>query len=175
MSCAEKALRIWAAAAPSEGKLRETRFNLRTGAALRLLSECFSSRRNILSKNANVSEAVTLSFSSSSRIPRELSRFLHERRQKLKQSCGPGRFYCIACRAPKAPAGSMADCTPVSPTVGNLCGICPDCQRLIYRRVNLAKIDAVRGDLDITFTQPSPRISHRDKLHDPRSPIATAQ
>jgi hypothetical protein len=91
-------------------------------------------------------------------LGRELSRFLHERRQKLKQSCGPGRFYCIACRAPKAPAGSMADCTPVSPTVGNLCGICPDCQRLIYRRVNLAKIDAVRGDLDITFTQPSPRI-----------------
>jgi hypothetical protein len=108
-------------------------------------------------------------------LGRELSRFLHERRQKLKQSCGPGRFYCIACRAPKAPAGGMADCTPVSPTVGNLCGICPDCQRLIYRRVNLAKIDAVRGDVDITFTQPSPRISHRDKHHDPRSPIATAQ
>jgi hypothetical protein len=67
MSCAEKALRICGATAPSEGKLRGTRFKLRTGAALRLLSECFSSRRKILSKNANVSEAVTLSFSSSSR------------------------------------------------------------------------------------------------------------
>jgi hypothetical protein len=68
VECAEKALRIWGATAPSEGKLPWTRFKLRTGAALRLLSACFSSRRNILSKNANVSEAVTLSFSSSSRI-----------------------------------------------------------------------------------------------------------
>jgi hypothetical protein len=41
---------------------------------------------------------------------------------------------------------------------GNLCGICPDCDRIIYRRVNLAKIDAVRGDLEITFTRPCPRL-----------------
>ena len=88
----------------------------------------------------------------------ELSRFLHERRQKAKRSCGPGRFYCIACRAPKVPAGKMAECIPTGPLVGNLCGICPDCDRLIYRRVNLAKIGAVRGELDITFTQPHPRI-----------------
>jgi hypothetical protein len=27
------------------------------------------------------------------------------------------------------------------------------CNRLIYRRVNLTKIDAVRGDLEITFTR----------------------
>jgi Helix-turn-helix domain len=44
-------------------------------------------------------------------LGRELSRFLHERRQKAKQSCGPGRIFCIACRAPKVPAGKMADCT----------------------------------------------------------------
>jgi hypothetical protein len=88
----------------------------------------------------------------------ELSRFLHERRQKAKQSCGPGRIYCIACRAPKVPAGKMVECTPTGPLAGNLCGICPDCNRLIYRRVNLGKIDAIRGDLDITFTEHRPRI-----------------
>ena len=91
-------------------------------------------------------------------LGRELSRFLYERRQNAKQTCGPGRIYCIACRVPKLPAGKMAECTPTSALAGNLCGICPDCDRLIYRRVNLMKIDAVRGDLDITFTQPSPRI-----------------
>ena len=76
----------------------------------------------------------------------------------MKQVCGPGRIYCIACRAPKVPAGKMADCSPVGPQAGNLCGICPDCDRLIYRRVNLAKIDAIRGDLDITIQEPDPRI-----------------
>jgi Helix-turn-helix domain len=94
-------------------------------------------------------------------LGRELSRFLQERRQRAKQSCGPGRIYCIACRAPKAPAGNMADCMPTSPSAGNLCGICPDCDRLIYRRVNLSKIDAVRGDLEIAFKQPQPRIRER--------------
>jgi hypothetical protein len=91
-------------------------------------------------------------------LGRELSRFLVERRQKAKQTCGPGRIYCIACRAPKVPAGKMAECTPTGPLAGNVRGICPDCDRLIYRRVNLAKIDAVRGDLEITFTGPCPRL-----------------
>jgi hypothetical protein len=91
-------------------------------------------------------------------LGRELSRFLRERRLRAKQTCGPGRIYCIACRAPKVPAGKMADCIPTGPFAGNLCGICPDCQRLIYRRVNLAKIDAVRGELEITVTQPRARI-----------------
>jgi hypothetical protein len=91
-------------------------------------------------------------------LGRELSRFLHERRQKAKQSCGPGRIFCIACRAPKLPAGKIADCIPIGRLAGNLCGICPDCGRLMYRRVNIAKINAVRGDLEITFTQPPPRI-----------------
>jgi hypothetical protein len=89
---------------------------------------------------------------------RELLRFLQERRQRARQSCGPGRIYCIACRAPKVPAGKMADCIPTGPLAGNLCGICPDCHRLIYRRVNLAKIDAVRGELEITVTRPRARI-----------------
>src|SRR6266404_3171676 len=44
-------------------------------------------------------------------LGQELSRFLHECRQKAKQSCGLGRLYCIACRAPKVPAGKMAECT----------------------------------------------------------------
>jgi hypothetical protein len=87
-----------------------------------------------------------------------LLRFLYGRRQKGKQPCGPGRIYCIACRAPKAPAGKMAECISTGPRSGNLRGICPDCDRLIYRRVNLTKIDAMRGELEITFTQPSWRI-----------------
>src|SRR5262249_7779823 len=91
-------------------------------------------------------------------LGRELSRFLQERRQKTKQSCGPGRLYCIACRAPKLPPRKMAECISTGPLLGNLCGICPDCDRLIYRRVNLAKIDAIRGDLEITYTQPRSRI-----------------
>ena len=47
----------------------------------------------------------------------------------------------------------MAECVETSDTTGTLQGICPDCERMIYRRVNPQKIAAVRGDLDVTFTQ----------------------
>src|SRR5262249_15947461 len=90
-------------------------------------------------------------------LGQELSRFLRERRQKAKKTCGPGRIYCIACRAPKLPALKMADCTATGPLAGSLCGICPDCGRLIYRRVHLAKNKSVRGQPGVTSTHPPPR------------------
>lgn len=88
----------------------------------------------------------------------ELRRFLAERRTRAKQACGPGRIYCLPCREPKVPAGNMAECTQNSDTTGTLQGICPDCNRMIYRRINPLKLAAVRGDLDITVTQARPRI-----------------
>ena len=93
----------------------------------------------------------------------ELRRFLTERRVRAKRSCGPGRIYCLPCRAPKSPAGKMAECVATSDTTGTLRVICPDCDRMIYRTVNPQKIDAVRGDLDITLTQAQPRIEETTK------------
>jgi hypothetical protein len=90
-------------------------------------------------------------------------RFLAERRARTKQACGAGRIYCLPCRAPKVPAGNMAECIATSETIGTLCGICPDCDRIIYRRVNPQKLDAVRGDLSITVTQAQPRIEETRK------------
>jgi hypothetical protein len=90
-------------------------------------------------------------------LGRELSRFLYERRQKRKRECGPGRIYCLACRAPKIPGLNMVECTPTG-VAASLCGICPDCGRLMYRHVNLSSLDAIRGELEITFRQPSSRL-----------------
>jgi hypothetical protein len=88
----------------------------------------------------------------------DIRRFLTERRARAKRPSGPGRIYCLPCRAPKVPAGKMAECVAVGDTTGALQGICPDCGRMIYRRVNPQKIDAVRGDLEVTITQAGPRI-----------------
>jgi hypothetical protein len=88
----------------------------------------------------------------------ELARFLTERRASSKQKCGPGHIYCLPCRAAKVPAGKFAECVPASTTTGSLNGICPDCDRMIYRRLNPQKLDAVRGDLEINVTQPRMRI-----------------
>jgi hypothetical protein len=88
----------------------------------------------------------------------ELVRFLTERRIKAKQKCGPGRIYCLPCRAPKMPAGNIADCIAITDRAGSLCGICPDCNRLIYRRVNLQQLEAVRGSLEITIRNGDERL-----------------
>jgi hypothetical protein len=95
----------------------------------------------------------------------EVRRFLADRRARAKQTCGPGRIFCLPCRAPKVPALKMAECIVTSDTTGTLQGICPDCDRMIYRRVNPQKIGAVRGDLDITVTQAGPRIEETAKPH----------
>src|SRR5262245_39772947 len=88
----------------------------------------------------------------------EIIRFLTERRTRAKQPTGPGRIYCLPCRAPKVPAGNYVECIAGHGTIGSLCGICPDCDRMIYRRVNLKKLGAVVGDLTVSITQPEARL-----------------
>ena len=85
--------------------------------------------------------------------------YLTARRKQRKQPCAPGEIYCLRCRSPQSPAGGIADCEPQTAALGNLIGICPACDGLIYRRVNLARLDEVRGDLVVSFTKPVARLS----------------
>jgi len=86
-------------------------------------------------------------------LGRELVAFLTARRTKNKRTCQPGEIYCVRCRSPRAPAGDMVDYEPVTATLGNLVAICSACETLMYRRVSLAKLAQVCGDLDITMPQ----------------------
>jgi hypothetical protein len=82
---------------------------------------------------------------------RDLRSFLEARRQQHKRSCQPGQIYCMRCRAPKRPATNWAEYKPLTDALGNLAGICPDCDAIMHRGVSLAKLGLVRGSLDITF------------------------
>jgi len=88
----------------------------------------------------------------------DLVAFLRARRVKNKRTCQPGEMYCVRCRAPRAPAGDMADYLPVTATLGNLIAICSACEAMMYRRVSLAWLEEVRGKLDITLPQALPHI-----------------
>ena len=84
-----------------------------------------------------------------------LRSFLERRREKAKCPLQPGFMYCFRCRARKEPADRMADLIrTIRPTVvattGNLKGLCPDCLAVMNRKVSLANLSAVRGNLDIT-------------------------
>jgi helix-turn-helix protein len=86
-------------------------------------------------------------------LGRHLIDFLRARRERNKRSCLPGQIYCVRCRAPKFPAGNMADYQCVTEKVGNLKAICPDCDSIINRRVSLAKLEQIRGQIEIRLPQ----------------------
>lgn len=88
----------------------------------------------------------------------DLAAFHQAKRTKNKQKCLPGEMYCVRCRAPKSPALGMADYKPVTGTMGNLIAICPDCNSIMNRRASLAKLEQVRGEMDITMPQALQRI-----------------
>jgi hypothetical protein len=91
-------------------------------------------------------------------LGREVSAFLRARRARNKRTCKPGEIYCLRCRAPKCPAGDMAEYLPMNENVGNLRAICPDCESIMHRCVSKAKLGQVRGKMDITFPQALRRI-----------------
>ena len=47
----------------------------------------------------------------------------------------------------------MADYSPANEKTGNLVAICPVCDTIMNRRVSLAKIREVSGNIDITFPE----------------------
>lgn len=92
----------------------------------------------------------------------ELFSFLQRQRAGAKRPCAVEEIYCVKCREPKIPAGRMVDYLPQTESFGNLQGICPDCDTMIYRRASRARLDAICAVLDITFSVADPRIRERN-------------
>jgi excisionase family DNA binding protein len=79
-------------------------------------------------------------------------------RQPRKQPLQPGEIYCLGCRAPRRPAGDMADLILHTQTMGTLVGICPVCDRYLYRAISLGAVDRVAGHLAVAVRKPEQRI-----------------
>jgi hypothetical protein len=82
-------------------------------------------------------------------------------RQPRKQPLRPGEMYCLGCRTPKRPAGDMADLVGRPATTGTLIGICPTCDRLMYRAVSLGAVERACGDLAVALRMPEQRLNDR--------------
>jgi hypothetical protein len=89
----------------------------------------------------------------------DLRRFLAER-QPRKHPLRPGEMYCLRCRAPKRPAGDMADLIRRSAATGTLTGICPTCDGMMHRAVSLGAIERACGDLAVR-RMPEQRLNDR--------------
>jgi len=91
----------------------------------------------------------------------EARAFLEVKRAKAKRPCAPGEIYCFKCRAPRKPAGRLADLEVLRPSAGRLVAMCESCGTMLYRRVNPTKILAGWGNLDIAVRKAEPRLSDR--------------
>lgn len=56
----------------------------------------------------------------------------------------------------------MADYQPLKAANGNLVGICPHCDTLIFRRVNLHRLGQIAGELDVRLPE---ALRHIDESH----------
>ena len=56
----------------------------------------------------------------------------------------------------------MAEYVSITASLGNLIAICPDCEAIMNRRVSLAKLGHIRGQMDITMPQALQHINERD-------------
>jgi excisionase family DNA binding protein len=81
----------------------------------------------------------------------DLATFLTARREANRRPCGPGEVFCVACRAPRRPAGDAAEYQPMTTSVGNLVGICPVCGRRMFRRVRRSHVVAVASGLNLVL------------------------
>jgi excisionase family DNA binding protein len=88
----------------------------------------------------------------------DLADFLAARRQANRRRCSPGEIYCVRCREARRPAGGVVHCQSLTQTQGTLVGTCPECNCRIFRRVNLSRLDEVRGGLEVRLTDPLARI-----------------
>ena len=111
----------------------------------------------------------------------ELQRFHTERRAKGKRPTPAEHIYCVGCRDHRRPAGDMAEYVPITATMGDLRGICPACDAMMYRRVRLSDLSAVKGNLDVTTAvaerrlEPIPQPSLDHDSDTPSKPHAPAQ
>lgn len=86
-------------------------------------------------------------------LGRSLYAFLQSRRDKNKRSCKLGELYCVRCREPRSPADGWVQYQPLTASLGNLIGICSQCDSWLYRRASLAKLGQFCGEFSITMPE----------------------
>ncbi len=93
-------------------------------------------------------------------LGKELFAFL-KKETGARTKLGPGQCYCVKCKKGQLPALGIADFRPANDRWGNLMGICPACETLMYRRTSIARLGEIKGSLNVTLLQTQPHLNPR--------------
>lgn len=88
-----------------------------------------------------------------------LNRFHTEKRVKNKQPCKLDEIYCMKCKQPKKPAAELIEFKQINEKTGNLIGLCPACQTLMYKRISNSKLKLFSTKMGFTLQEAHLRIS----------------
>jgi hypothetical protein len=83
----------------------------------------------------------------------DLNAFHAKQRVKNKRPCKQNEIYCMKCKIPKEPASGMVEYQSVNAKTGNIIGICPECETLMYRRISNTKIQQFSEQMGFTIPQ----------------------
>ena len=72
-------------------------------------------------------------------------------------------IYCLPCREHRRPAFGVVDYRPRTASTGDLEGMCPDCERMLYRRVKFAALEEAKADLEVTIREADSRLRQREE------------
>jgi hypothetical protein len=75
-----------------------------------------------------------------------------------RQTCQLYECYCVKCRSPQKPAGEMAEYISLTPSTGNLRGICPACGIMMHKRIRRDVLPSLCTILDLTIAQAPSRL-----------------
>lgn len=75
-----------------------------------------------------------------------------------RQTCQPHECYCVKCRSPQKPAGEMAEYISLTPSNGNLRGICPICGTMMHKRIRHDVLPSLGSILELTIAQAPSRL-----------------
>ena len=86
-----------------------------------------------------------------------------KKQKKRKQICKLEECYCFKCRTPRKPAFGEAEYRPLTPTNGQYIALCEVCTTLMYKRISLPTVAALKGILQITIRQEAKPISKSEQ------------
>jgi Helix-turn-helix domain len=84
-------------------------------------------------------------------------------RVKPKQKCKLHECYCFRCKAPREPAGGLADFVPLTATNGNFKAMCAVCLSMMCKRASKESLTALMEILDVTVRQAVERLGDSAK------------
>ncbi|GAB6141468.1 hypothetical protein JCM14076_21970 [Methylosoma difficile] len=81
----------------------------------------------------------------------DLRQYLQSKKSATKRQCRAFEIYCVRCRLPQLPAENMVDYEPINNVMGRLIGLCPSCNGIINKFFNLAQLEVIKHQLDISL------------------------